>query len=149
MARFSKYRSWHSVIKSTKSGSTSVVLASQPFVMDLNVCMDISRNPGPHNVPYARAKLNIVHNFSSGSSSTLRSGAFDYNYSRLSSFNNVIGNCVGSWPLYFGVNSHAYNSLSMNLAGTYYTQGLPSTSSIPVFIRERPATIIAKPVICA
>ena len=68
-----KYRSWHSVIKSTKHGSTSMVLASRPFVMDLTVCMDNSRNPGPHNVPYVRAKLNIVHNFSSGSSSMLRS----------------------------------------------------------------------------
>jgi hypothetical protein len=101
-----------------------------------------------NNVAYVHTKLNIVHNFTCGSSSTLRSGNFDYNYySRLSSFNNVIGNCVGSWPLYIGVNSHAYNSLCMDLAGTY-TQGIPSTSSIPVIIRERPA-IITKPVIRA
>ena len=115
--------------------------------MDLTVCMDISRNLGPNNVAYVCTKLNNVHNFTCGSSSTLRSGDFDYNYSRLSSFNNVIGNCVGSWPLYFGVNSHAYNSLSMGLAGTY-TQGIPSTSLIPVIICEQPA-IITKPVIRA
>ena len=142
-----KYRLRHSVIKSTKHGSTSLALASRPFVMDLTVCMDISRNPGPNNVAYVRTKLNIVHNFTCGSYSTLRSDDFDYNHSRLSSYNNVIGNCVESWPLYFGVNSHAYNSFAMGLAGTY-TQEMPSTSSIPVIIRERPA-IITKPVIRA
>ena len=142
-----KYRLRHSVIKSTKHGSTSLALASRPFVMDLTVCMDISRNPGPNNVAYVRAKLNIVHNFTCGSSSTLRSDDFDYNHSRLSSYNNVIGNCVESWPLYFGFTSHAYNSFGMGLAGTY-TQEIPSTSSIPVIIRERPA-IITKPVIRA
>ncbi len=92
-------------------------------------------------------KLNIVHNFTCGSSSTLRSGDFDYNHSRLSSYNNVIGNCVGSWPLYFGINSHAYHSFGMGLAGTY-TQEIASTLSIPVIIHERPA-IITKPVIRA
>ena len=35
-------------IKHSKHGSTSLALASKPFMLDLSIYMDIARNPGPN-----------------------------------------------------------------------------------------------------
>lgn len=54
---------------STKRGGTCLALPSKPFIMDLTIYMDISRNPGPFPASYRGLKENCLRYYPSRFSS--------------------------------------------------------------------------------
>ena len=52
----SKYITSMAITKSTKHGSTNLVLPMKPFKTDLTICVDISSNPGPRNLDTSKSE---------------------------------------------------------------------------------------------